>query len=315
MLWPNHEYADESAGNAVHDKKVVLLNPRTGASVLGGEQVNNQRAMEQAVDSSQLATLLYNTRCREIHKEHSTTDRSTLRVRGQPSPFLPGLVEYSLTQHEQPTTQEISVLFVDLANSTPLMIRHSAEQALAMMQRFMRIVTDAALAHCGDVKDYEGDGALLYFGSVAQAMRAALAIRRALTKVQAEDGSALRARFSVNVGEVTVAVIGSPLRRSVALFGPTISLAARLLKHVSPGGIIAPHTAVETLRREEPELAAQFQVWEEDLLLKGFEEETVRAAVIPEGRGEVEAETCPGHARFSDLSLGGGTDLSVSESL
>jgi hypothetical protein len=48
----------------------------------------------------------------------------------------------------------------------------------------MRIVTEVTAAYCGDVKDYEGDGAFLYFGSIAQTTRVALAIRATLTTVQ-----------------------------------------------------------------------------------------------------------------------------------
>jgi adenylate cyclase len=270
----------------------VLLNRYAEAVVMGEEQVNNQRTMEQVVNPSQLATLLFHTRCEGFHAARAITDPSMRPAREETHPFLPGLVEYSLTQHEQPTRQEIAVLFVDLADSTRLVVREPAAHALAMMQRFLRIVTDVTLAYCGDVKDYEGDGALLYFGSVAQATNAALAIRAALMAGQAEADPALRARFSVNVGEVIVAVIGSSQRRSVALIGPAVSLAARLLKHIAPGSIIAPLTAVEKLRSEAPQIAAQFQVWEEDLFLKGFEEEPVRAAVIPAGNAEVGAETC-----------------------
>jgi class 3 adenylate cyclase len=271
--------------------------------------------MEQIVNPSQLASLLYHTRCGGLHEERSLAGRSTPPAHGETQPFLPGLVEYSLTQHGRPTTQEIAVLFVDLADSTRLVLRQPAEKTLALVQRFMTIVTEVALAHCGDVKDYEGDGALLYFGSMAQATRAALAIRAALTTVRTEEGRALQVRFSVNVGEVTVAVIGSHLRRSVALIGPTINLAAKLLKHVSPGSIIAPYAAVAQLRAEEPEIAAQFQVWGEAILLQGFEEERVRAAVIPTGRAEARAEACPGHGRISGVSSRCHTDLSVSESL
>jgi adenylate cyclase len=282
---------------------------------MGEEQVNNQRTMEQVVNPSQLATLLFHTRCEGFHAARAITDPSMRPAREETHPFLPGLVEYSLTQHEQPTRQEIAVLFVDLADSTRLVVREPAAHALAMMQRFLRIVTDVTLAYCGDVKDYEGDGALLYFGSIAQAIRAALAMRAALTTVQTEEGRVLQARFSVNVGKVTVAVIGSHLRRSVALLGPTVSLAARLLKHVSPGGIIAPHAAVEKLRDQAPEIAVQFQVWGEDLCLKGFERERVSVSVIPAGYVGVGAEACSGHARVSVLSSGCYTDLSVSESL
>ena len=47
-------------------------------------------------------------------------------------------------------------------------------------------MTEIAVAHCGDVKDYEGDGALLYFESVPEATQAAVAIRHALTHAQPE---------------------------------------------------------------------------------------------------------------------------------
>jgi class 3 adenylate cyclase len=271
--------------------------------------------MERAVGTAQLAALLYDTRCRGMRDAHAKTGRSSPPARVETHPFLPGLVEYSLTQQELPTTQEIAVLFVDIADSPRTVLRQPPEKALALVQRFMSIVTEVTLAHCGDVKDYEGDGALLYFGSVAQATRAALTIRAALTTVQAEGNRALQARLSVNVGEVIVAVIGSRLRRSVALIGPTVSLAARLLKQIPPGGIIAPQAAVEKLRAEAPEVAAQFQIWGEDLLLKGFEDERVIAYVIPEGSAVVGADAFLGNLQFSVLSSRCNTDISVSESL
>lgn len=270
--------------------------------------------MKRIVGTSQLAALLHDTRCRGMRGGRSRTDRGTPPGRVETHPFLPGLVEYSLTQQELPTIQEIAVLFVDIADSTRTVLRQPPEKALALVQRFMSIVTDMALAHCGDVKDYEGDGAFLYFGSVAQATRAALAIRAALTTVQAEGKQALQARLSVNVGEVIVAVIGSRLRRSVALLGPTVSLAARLLKQIPPGGIIAPHAAVEKLRVEAPEIAAQFQIWEEDLLLKGFEDERVIAYAIPPSTAVIGTEAFLGNRQFSVSSSPCNTDISVPES-
>ncbi|HEV8717099.1 MAG TPA: adenylate/guanylate cyclase domain-containing protein [Candidatus Binatia bacterium] len=195
--------------------------------------------------------------------------------------FLPGLVEHYFARQELPIQQELAVVFVDLADSTKTILRQPPERALATVQRVMEVVTDIALAHCGDVKDYEGDGALLYFASIGQAARAALAIRAALVQEQFSTGPFLQARLSLNVGEVVIGVIGSPRRRSVALIGPAVSLAARLLKQIPPGGIIAPHAAVEKLQQEAPDLAEQFQVWGECLTLKGFEEECVTAYHLP----------------------------------
>jgi len=173
--------------------------------------------------------------------------------------FLPGLVSNYATQQGLPIRKELTVLFVDIADSTRAVVNQTPEEALAQVQSFMQIVTDIAIAYCGDVKDYEGDGALLYFESVTEAVQAALAIREAL----ARRGDGLRARFSLNVGHVVIGVIGTALRRSVALIGPSINLAARLLKQIPPGGIIATDTVVERLRQETPDLAQQFNLWNE----------------------------------------------------
>jgi len=195
--------------------------------------------------------------------------------------FLPGLVGNYLTQQELPMRKELTVLFVDIADSTATVVHHPPEVALALVQSFMEVVTNIALAYCGDVKDYEGDGALLYFESVGEAAQAALAIREALACLRTPQADPLQARLSLNVGGVVIGVIGTALRRSVALIGPSINLAARLLKQVPPGGIIATETVVERLRQEAPELARRFHLWNARLELKGFHNELVTAFHVP----------------------------------
>jgi len=191
------------------------------------------------------------------------------------------LAHHYVSQQHLPTRKELTVLFVDIADSTATVLHQPPEVALALVQRFMGLVTEIALAHCGDVKDYEGDGALLYFESVPEATQATMAIRNALAHEQPEGQAPLRARLSLNVGSIIVGVIGSALRRSVALIGPSIHIASRLLKHIPPGGIIATEAVVERLRQEAPALAQRFQVWDPCLVLKGVEEECVMAYHIP----------------------------------
>lgn len=191
--------------------------------------------------------------------------------------FLPGLVSNYASQQGLPIRKELTVLFVDIADSTSTVVSQTPEDALANVQGFMQVVTDIAIANCGDVKDYEGDGALLYFESVTEAAQAALAIRETLAR--RPDG--LQARFSLNVGHVVIGVIGTALRRSVALIGPSINLAARLLKQIPPGGIIATMAVVERLRQETPALAQRFQLWNAQLELKGFHNELVTAFHAP----------------------------------
>ena len=191
--------------------------------------------------------------------------------------FLPGLVQNYVNKQTLPTQKELTILFVDIADSTTTVVGKSPKEALEFVQRFMSIVTDAALAYCGDVKDYEGDGALLYFESVAEATQAALSIRNTLARQQEEGQTPLHARFSLSVGDIVIGVIGTPMRRSVALIGPSINLAALLLKQIPPGGIIATESVVEHLHQEAPPLAGRFALWNEKLELKGFEQEYVTA--------------------------------------
>ena len=181
-------------------------------------------------------------------------------------------------------------MFVDIANSTATIVNQPPEVALDLVQRFMGVVTEITLEYCGDVKDYEGDGALLYFESVMEATQAALAIRQALAQMPANGHPPLQARFSLNVGNIIIGVIGVALRRSVALIGPSINVASRLLKHIPPSGIIATQVVVERLQQEAPTLAHYFQLLDEQLELKGFEKEYVTAYHAPCGELQQQLE-------------------------
>jgi class 3 adenylate cyclase len=173
---------------------------------------------------------------------------------------LRSLAERLLGEAGLPTRARLATLFVDIAGSTRLLAHHPAETVLACVQRFMRLVTDVALAYCGDVKDFEGDGALLYFESASEAVEAALAIRAALADGVCEAPCPMAGRMSVTVGDVVLGVVGSRLRHAVALVGPSVSIGARLLKRIAPGGIIATGEVVEALRVEMPELAQDFRL-------------------------------------------------------
>lgn len=74
-----------------------------------------------------------------------------------------------------PTRRRLTTLFVDIAGSTSLLIHYPPEVVLSVVQGFMTLVTEIASGHAGTVKDFEGDGALVYFASVKNAVRAALA--------------------------------------------------------------------------------------------------------------------------------------------
>lgn len=189
---------------------------------------------------------------------------------------------------QAPTRRRLATLFVDVAGSTSLLVHHPPEVVLGMVQGFMGLVSTVAFCHAGTVKDYEGDGALLYFASVKNAVRAALTIRRRLADgrcdVACGDGPGLAARMSLTVGDVVLGPVGSSGRQGIALVGPSVNIGARLLKHVPPGGIIASGEILAGLR-DAPGLEAEFQPLDTAFVVPGADGLTVATYVVPPALG------------------------------
>lgn len=170
-----------------------------------------------------------------------------------------------------PVRREMAVLFVDMVQSTRLLSEHPAESVLTLVQTFMEVVVRSAVQHCGDVKDFEGDGALLYFAGIGEALPAAFEIRRGLFRARAEIPLLPLARIAVDTGPLVIGHVGTRDRRALCFVGSCINTAARILKQAPPGGIVATHGAVVRARRVEPELAAQFARMPNRLSLRGFD--------------------------------------------
>lgn len=206
--------------------------------------------------------------------------RMTPTVEARPESFLPSLADRYLLDGGLPTRRRLTTLFADIAGSTRLLEHHPPETVLRLVQRFMHLVTDIALAYCGDVKDFEGDGALLYFESTAEAAQAALAIRAALARGACEGLCPVVARISLTVGQVVVGLVGSAMRQAIALVGTSVHVGARLLKHIPPGGIIASGEFIESLRAEKSALADEFHLLEQSFEVPGTDGITVTTYAI-----------------------------------
>jgi class 3 adenylate cyclase len=191
----------------------------------------------------------------------------------------------SSVREAPPIRRRLATLFADIAGSTSLLVHHPPEVVLGVVQGFMTLVTEVAYTHAGTVKDFEGDGALLYFASTKNAVRAALAIRKRLAEGRCDiacgDGPGMAARMSVTVGEVVVGRVGSSMRLGIALIGPSVNVGARLLKHAPPGAIITSGEVFETLRRDAPRLADEFHPLDAAFVVPGADGMTVATYVVP----------------------------------
>lgn len=180
--------------------------------------------------------------------------------------------------------RRLATLFVDLAGSTRLVVRHPPETVLGVVQCFAELVADIALAHGGQVKDFEGDGVLLYFDSAVDATEAALAIRAALDDEHCEarcgDGPGASVRMSLTLGEVAIGAVGPAASSALASVGPSVNIGARLLKMVAPGGIAAGAEVLAALASEAPATAARFRLLDRSFEIPGGDGITVAVYVL-----------------------------------
>lgn len=197
-----------------------------------------------------------------------------------------------------PVKRELAVLFVDMVDSTQLFAKHSAEEVLALVQSFMQIVVDAAVSHCGDVHDFEGDGALLYFAAPADAVSAALTIREALARRRPTQAELPLARFAIDAGPLVIGHVGGRERRGLSFIGIAVNTAARLLKAAPIEGIVTTPAVVDALMASSDERANRFRLLPSPVVLKGFSESTAVYCLPAEKDIANEAATNPDSKRL-----------------
>jgi predicted ATPase/class 3 adenylate cyclase len=145
--------------------------------------------------------------------------------------------------------KHVTVLFADVAGSTPLAEAIDPEEMHALMDRaFQRILPEVHRWE-GTINQFTGDGVMALFGAPialedapARAVRAALGIQRALAPlnddVRARHGADFRWRIGIHSGPVVVGTIGDDLRMDYTAVGDTTNLADRLQKLCPPGGVL-----------------------------------------------------------------------------
>jgi hypothetical protein len=139
-------------------------------------------------------------------------------------------------------------LAVDVVGYSRLM--HADEEAtLAAFSSRRAIVDDVVSQHHGRVCGAAGDSFLVEFASVVGGFRCAVAIQRAIVRVNAPlpEETRLQFRIGVNVGDVMV--------KDDDIFGDGVNIAARLEALAPPGGICVTRGVRDHLRDR---LDAQF---------------------------------------------------------
>src|SRR6266568_1119891 len=161
--------------------------------------------------------------------------------------------------------KQVTVLFCDLANSTPIAERIGPEAMHTLLNRFFEIALNEGHRYEGTINQFLGDGFMALFGAplaredhARRAVLAALGIQQALRERLAglarRSGEDLDVRMGINTGLVVVGKIGDNLRMDYTAVGDTTHVASRLEQLAEPGNILiseAPHRLVRGYARVE----------------------------------------------------------------
>jgi class 3 adenylate cyclase/tetratricopeptide (TPR) repeat protein len=157
-----------------------------------------------------------------------------------------------------PERKEISVLFVDLCDSTASISQADPEEARAYLDHALGLMTAAVDAFGGTVSQLLGDGLLALFGApLAQedhALRACLAslsmLDQASKRPRSDQTSKLRFRIGIHSGEVIVGLTGEQLWSLYRADGTAIHIASRLEKLAKPESILISSATQRLIAQE-----------------------------------------------------------------
>jgi adenylate cyclase len=138
-------------------------------------------------------------------------------------------------------SDEVSVLFADIAGFTPFAERLPAEEVVVLLDEIFSAFDELAARHALEKIKTIGDGYLVAAGiptpradHAHAAARMALAMRQALADLPAAAGLSLR--VGIDSGPVVAGVIGRT-KFGYDLWGDTVNTASRMESHAPPGTI------------------------------------------------------------------------------
>ncbi len=164
--------------------------------------------------------------------------------------------------------QLAAILFADLEGFTAAAEHVDPDRLQPILQRFYRLLEEAALAHAAVVAGYAGDGAMLIFGlpepspeDAGRAIRCGEAMLAAMPAWQAEAAGfgigTLNLRIGINYGRVRIGHVGGGDQIQLTATGDPVNVAARLQSATREVGtaMLVSATAAEAARAQDGDRA------------------------------------------------------------
>lgn len=173
----------------------------------------------------------------------STVERDRARVRStfarmvSPQVMVHVLKEMHNLRHG--VRKDITVLFTDINDFTPICEKHEPEEVIEMLSDYFSKMVDVIMKYDGYLKQYVGDEIMVIFGApddrddhATRAVLTALEMREVLAKAKAEANGApgfYDIKAGINTGSVVVGRVGPEARWEYAAVGDNVNLGARVM--------------------------------------------------------------------------------------
>jgi adenylate cyclase len=155
--------------------------------------------------------------------------------------------------------RDITALFADIRGFTSFSEKHTPEQLVAVLNRYLAAGADAVLAQEGTVDKFLGDAVMAWFNAplpqpdhTLRAVRAALGLRSAIEKLHAELPPEAHLYFGVGIhyGEAVLGWIGTDKRLEYTAIGDSVNTAKRIQENSARNQILITKEAYERVKND-----------------------------------------------------------------
>ena len=150
--------------------------------------------------------------------------------------------------------REVTVLFVDIRQSTTLLSRIGPEGMVSLLNDCFARMNEIIFEHNGTLDKYTGDGFMVVYGApvsfpddTERAVRTAVEMQRELERFNRDQVEPLPLAFGLSRGRVVAGNVGSLRRMEYTCIGPGVVRASRLCDAAEGGEILIDQSVFDVL--------------------------------------------------------------------
>jgi len=154
---------------------------------------------------------------------------------------------------------DITILFADIRGFTSYSEKHTPEDLVAVLNRYLAAAADAVLAHEGTVDKFLGDAVMAWYNAplpqpdhTLRAVKSALTLRAAIAQLHAELPTEAHLDFGVGIhyGEAILGWIGTEKRLEFTSLGDSVNTTKRIQENAAKNQILISREAYERVEKE-----------------------------------------------------------------